>query len=97
MGMSAKCSTVSAISKLRCSTHSKLSESSPIISEEKVVDLEQWAAQQAREIVEMVENLYGNPGLLDLVKARVLVIEARGAMRESNEARMKKSPSISLL
>ena len=50
-------------------------------------NLEQWAAQQAREIVEMVENLYNNPLLPDLVKARVLVIEARGAMRESNEER----------
>jgi hypothetical protein len=52
-------------------------------------ELEIWSLQQAQEIIDMVQfPLANGTALLDLVQARVKVIEARGALRQANEARM---------
>jgi len=53
--------------------------------------LESWAANQAEEIITMIDSLWQNKDLADLVKMRVLTIEAHGAMRHANQVRMQRS------
>ena len=56
-----------------------------------MMDLDIWSLQQAQEIIDMVQYpLTSGTALLDLVQARVKVIEARGALRNANETRMER-------
>lgn len=48
-----------------------------------------YSLKQAHEILEMVEGIKDRGRLLELVQQRVKVIEARGALREANEARLQ--------
>lgn len=52
--------------------------------------LEGWAAKQAQELITLVDNLWKNKDLANLVKMRVLAIEAHGAMRHADQVKMQR-------